>query len=90
LGKSVADPTLITKAESGENCDEDLVTLMEIKHFIRRTGREIVLAFALVYFLLDVFFLSLVRPIASIGWRGDGCEECGIGCAATNRVVVSI
>jgi hypothetical protein len=45
--------------------------LTEIKYFIRRVGREIVLAFALVYFLLDVFFLSLVRPIRQhvMAWR---------------------
>ena|SRR5215472_8991436 len=44
---------------------------MEIKHFIRRIGRQITLALALVYFLLDVFFLSLVRPIRQrvMAWR---------------------
>ncbi len=36
---------------------------MKITHLIRRIGRKIVLALALIYFLLDVFFLSLVRPI---------------------------
>jgi hypothetical protein len=45
--------------------------LTEIKYFIRRVGREIVLAFALVYFLLDVIFLSLVRPMRQhvMAWR---------------------
>jgi hypothetical protein len=40
-------------------------------HLIRRIGRKILLALALIYFLLDLFFLSVVRPIRQhvMAWR---------------------
>ena len=44
---------------------------METRHLVRRIGRKIVLVLALIYFLLDVLFLSLVRPIRQhvMAWR---------------------
>jgi hypothetical protein len=44
---------------------------MKMMPLIRRIGRKIVLALALIYFLLDVFFLSVVRPIRQhvMAWR---------------------
>jgi hypothetical protein len=44
---------------------------MKLMHLIRRIGRKIVLALALIYFLLDLFFLSVVRPIRQhiMAWR---------------------
>ena len=44
---------------------------MDMKHLMRRIGRKFVLALALIYFLLDVLFLSVVRPIRQriMAWR---------------------
>jgi hypothetical protein len=44
---------------------------METRHLVPRIGRKIVLVLALIYFLLDILFLSLVRPIRQhmMAWR---------------------